>query len=66
MKQSPDPAVGATLTLLGIVLMGITGATNLHFAFNASTGVAMLGAVLFVAAVAITSFRDRRAQRDRE
>lgn len=57
----PDPVVGAGLTLLGIMAMGITGAAGQHYLFNASTGVAILGAVLFVASVTITAYRQDRA-----
>jgi len=57
----PDPALGAGIALLGIFAMGLTGATGHHHLFNASTGVAVLGALLFVLFVTITSYRQDRA-----
>ena len=46
-----DPAYGAGLVILGILVMGISGAATWHYVFNAGTGIALLGALLFVAGV---------------
>jgi uncharacterized membrane protein YgdD (TMEM256/DUF423 family) len=62
-SPGPDPAVGASIALLGIFAMGVTGAATQHYLFNLSTGVAILGAVLFVGAVTITALRQRRDQK---
>lgn len=55
----PDPVIGAGVTLLGIFLMGIGGAGDMHYLFNAGTLVAVAGAVLFVLFVTLTALRQR-------
>jgi uncharacterized membrane protein YgdD (TMEM256/DUF423 family) len=42
--------------------MGITGATDRHLAFNMSSAVLLLGVVLFLGAIALTSWSDHRAK----
>jgi hypothetical protein len=44
------------LVIVGILVMGI-GAANAHYLFNFGTFVAVLGAVLFVAFVTLSTFR---------
>ena len=58
----PDPAIGAGVTLLGIFLMGLGGSIDRHYFFNVGVLVAVLGAVMFVACVALTAFYQRRAK----
>jgi hypothetical protein len=57
--DGPDPAVGAGLVIGGVFIMGVGGASTAHYLFNAGTGVAILGALLFVAAVTISAFKQR-------
>ncbi len=58
-KKSPDPVFGAGLVAVGILIMGIGGAATAHYLFNLGSGVAMLGAVMFVASVALSTYRQR-------
>lgn len=57
--EGPDPAVGAGLVITGVFIMGVGGAATAHYLFNVGTAVAILGAVLFVAAVTISAFKQR-------
>jgi len=59
MKEGPDPVVGAGLVIVGILIMGIGGAATAHYLFNLGSVIAILGAVYFVAAVALSTYRDR-------
>jgi hypothetical protein len=54
--------VGAGLALLGIFVMAVGGARDLHFVFDAGVGVAILGAVIFVLFVALSAMKQRRAR----
>ena len=63
-KEPPDPAIPAGIALLGIFVMGVGGASDAHYAFNAGVGLAILGAVVFVLFVALTALRQRRARLD--
>lgn len=56
---SPDPVIGAGLTLLGIFIMGVAGAAGAHYAFNLGTLVACIGAVVFVLFVALSALKQR-------
>jgi hypothetical protein len=56
-RASPDPVFGLGFVLLGILVMGVGGAATWHFVFNAGTGLALLGAVLFVGSVALSTLR---------
>ena len=58
-NEGPDPVVGVGLVIVGILVMGIGGAANGHYLFNFGTGVAILGAILFVLAVTLSTYRDR-------
>ena len=60
--KGPDPVIGAGLTLLGIFVMGVAGASNAHYAFNVGTLVACVGAVIFVLFVALSALKQRRAR----
>ncbi|AKT43021.1 hypothetical protein [Chondromyces crocatus] len=61
--QGPDPVIGAGVTLLGIFLMGIGGAGDMHYFFNVGTLVAVTGAILFVLFVTWTALRQRPPER---
>jgi hypothetical protein len=53
----PDPAVGIGLFVVGLLIMATGGATTQHYVFNAGEGLVLLGAVIFLASVAITNHR---------
>lgn len=55
-KEPPDPALGITLVIIGIVTMGIGGAATWHYVFNIGSGIAILGAVLFVTFVTWSTY----------
>lgn len=57
----PDPVIGAGMTLAGIFIMGVAGAANAHYVFNAGTLVACVGAVVFVLFVALSALKQRKA-----
>ncbi|MFO0550843.1 MAG: hypothetical protein U0271_20810 [Polyangiaceae bacterium] len=67
-----DPVIGLGLIILGVLVMGIAGASTQHYLFNAGTAIALLGAMIFVVAVALSALREtlaekralRRAQQD--
>ena len=59
VRRGPDPVYGAGLTIAGIVGMGIFGALGKHYAFNVSTGLAIVGAARFVLSIVL----DARARR---
>ncbi|MEZ4297839.1 MAG: hypothetical protein R3B70_22980 [Polyangiaceae bacterium] len=59
-RWSPDPVIGAGLTLAGIFVMGVAGAANAHYAFNVGTLIACVGAVVFVLFVAVSALRQRK------
>ena len=59
--KSPDPVVGAGLVIVGILIMGIGGAATAHYLFNFGSGIAILGAILFVAFVTLSTYRQRAA-----
>lgn len=61
MDVGPDPVIGAGIALLGIFLMGVSGAQGAHYLFNFAVLVAVLGAVLFVLFVTVTALKQRRA-----
>ena len=58
-KEPPDPALGITLVIIGIVTMGIGGAATWHYVFNIGSGIAILGAVLFVTFVTWSTYAMR-------
>jgi hypothetical protein len=60
-ENGPDPVVGVGLVIVGILIMGIGGAANAHYLFNFGTAVAILGAVLFVAFVTLSTYRQKSA-----
>jgi hypothetical protein len=53
----PDPVWGLGVFIVGLVTMAIGGATTRHWVFNIGEGTLLIGVVLFVAAIAITSHR---------
>lgn len=57
----PDPVVGAGITLFGILMMGISGAADAHYAFDLGVLTAVAGAGTFVVCVALSAFRQRQA-----
>jgi len=60
--KGPDPVVGAGLVVVGILIMGIGGAATAHYLFNFGSGIAILGAVLFVAFVTLSTYRQRASE----
>lgn len=56
-KPGPDPVIGLGLFLAGLLVMAIGGAATWHYVFNVGEGVLLLGAVLFLVSVAISSLR---------
>lgn len=54
----PDPIYGLGMVVVGVLIMGVAGAATLHFVFNAGTALTILGALVFVASLAISSMRD--------
>jgi predicted membrane metal-binding protein len=64
--SGPDPIYGLALLVVGILTMGVAGAATLHFVFNAGTALTILGALMFVASLAISSLKDSlRARREK-
>ena len=53
----PDPIWGLAALVIGILVMAIGGAANWHWVFNAGTGLMLLGVVVLLLTVAITSFK---------
>lgn len=53
----PDPVIGVGLVILGVLVMGIAGASTAHYAFNIGTGIAILGAVTFLVSVTLSTLR---------
>jgi len=60
--EGPDPAIGAGVTLLGIFVMGVGGAADAHYVFDAGMVVAVLGAMSFVLFVALSAMKQRQAE----
>ncbi|HVK63396.1 MAG TPA: hypothetical protein VM694_02920 [Polyangium sp.] len=60
--EGPDPVIGAGLALFGIFVMGLGGARDLHYVFNAGMFIAVGGAVTFVLFVALTAMKQRAAR----
>jgi hypothetical protein len=58
----PDPVVGAGITLFGIVMMGVSGAADAHYAFDLGVLTAVAGAGTFVVCVALSAFKQRQAK----
>jgi hypothetical protein len=58
-EEGPDPVVGVGLVIVGILIMGIGGAATAHYLFNFGSGIAILGAVLFVLFVALSTYREQ-------
>lgn len=56
-ERSPDPSLGVGLFVVGLLVMAAGGATTQHYVFNAGEGLVLLGAVIFLVSVAITSYR---------
>jgi len=51
----PDPVWGVGIFVVGLFVMAIGGAMTWHHVFNVGEGVLMLGAVVFLLFVAISS-----------
>lgn len=56
----PDPVVGVGLVILGVLIMGIAGAATLHYAFNVGTAIAIVGAIVFLVSVVLSSLRQKK------
>jgi hypothetical protein len=56
-----DPSVGIGLVILGVLIMGVSGAATWHYPFNVGTGIAILGAVQFVVSVTLSTLREKKA-----
>jgi hypothetical protein len=57
LESGPDPAIGAGITLLGIFGMGVGGAADAHYFFDAGMVTAVLGAATFVLFVALSAMK---------
>jgi hypothetical protein len=53
----PDPVWGLGVFIVGVVTMAIGGATTRHWVFNIGEATLLIGVVIFVSAIAITSHR---------
>ena len=62
--EGPDPAYGAGLALLGIFVMGMGGARDAHYVFDAGVLTAVAGAAVFVLSVALSVMKARNGQAD--
>jgi hypothetical protein len=60
--EGPDPVIGAGLALFGIFVMGLGGARDMHFVFNAGMFVAIAGAAVFVLFVALSAMKQRSSR----
>lgn len=58
-REAPDPVVGIGLVILGVLVMGIAGAATLHYVFNIGTAIAIIGAVVFLVSVVLSSLKER-------
>lgn len=58
-REAPDPVVGIGLVILGVLVMGIAGAATLHYVFNVGTAIAIIGAVVFLVSVVLSSLKER-------
>lgn len=56
----PDPVVGVGLVILGVLIMGIAGAATLHYVFNIGTAIAIVGAIVFLVSVVLSSLRQKK------
>jgi hypothetical protein len=56
-KPGPDPVLGVGLFVVGFFVMATGGAATWHYVFNVGEGVMLLGAVIFLFSVAISSLR---------
>ncbi|HVY46660.1 MAG TPA: hypothetical protein VHB21_12315 [Minicystis sp.] len=56
----PDPVFGAGIALLGILVMGISGASDAHYAFDVGVLTAVLGAGTFVVSVALSAMKQKK------
>jgi hypothetical protein len=61
-SDGPDPVIGAGIALFGIFVMGLAGARNMHFVFDAGMATAVAGAVIFVLFVALSAMKQRRTE----
>lgn len=59
-KRGPDPVVGIGLVILGILVMGIGGAATFHYVFNIGTAILIVGALVFLVSVVLSSLKDRK------
>lgn len=59
-SDAPDPVIGIGLVILGVLVMGVAGASTLHYVFNVGTAIAIVGAIVFVVSVALSSLKDRK------
>jgi len=59
-KEAPDPVIGIGLVILGVLVMGVAGAATLHYLFNIGTAIAIVGAIVFIVCVAMSSLKDRK------
>lgn len=55
-----DPSVGIGLVILGVLVMGVSGAATWHYPFNVGTGVAIVGAILFVVSVTLSTLQQSK------
>lgn len=58
-KPGPDPVIGVGLFAVGLLIMATGGAFTWHYVFNVGEGILLLGAVIFLVNVTLTSHRQR-------
>jgi hypothetical protein len=51
----PDPVWGVSVGIVGLLIMATGGAMTWHYVFNVGEGIMLLGAVMFLYAVARTA-----------
>ena len=61
-KARPDPVVGVGMVIVGVLVMGVGGAATWHYVFNVGTLVAIVGALVFVINVTISTLRDDKSE----
>lgn len=53
----PDPVWGVGVGIVGLLIMAVGGAATWHWVFNVGEAIMLIGAALFLGAVAVTSLR---------
>ena len=62
----PDPVWGATVFVVGLLIMAIGGASTQHYMFNVGETILLVGAAMFLVSLAISSIKMRVGVSDDE